>query len=62
MIAPEVEQVGDAVQDLPALPQDLADAGVLEVAGLGRGPPDEVGPLVLAEVAVGAAHDLDVVE
>ena len=51
-----------AVQDLAALPQDLADAGVFEVAGLGRRPPDEVGALVLAEVAVGAADDLDVVE
>ena len=61
-LAPEVEQVGDRVEGLAALAEGLADLGVLEVAGLDDRPEDEVGPLVLADVAVGPADDQDLVE
>ena len=61
-VAPEVEQVGDRLQRLAALAEHLADPGVFEVAGLGHAAPDEVGPLVLVDVAIGPADDQQLVE
>ena len=58
----EVEQVGGRVQRPPPLAEGLADLGVLEVARLDDRPEHQVSPLGFADVPIGPAHDLDLVE
>ena len=60
--APEVDQVGDRLQRLAALAQQLADAGVFQVAGLDQPAPDDHGSLIFVDVAIGLADREQLVE
>ena len=60
--SPEVDQVGHRLQRLAALAQQLAHAGVLEVAGLDQPAPDDDRPLVFVDVAIGLADHQQLVE
>ena len=60
--SPQIDQVSDRVQSLAALPQQLADAGVLQVAGLDQPAPDDHGPLIFLDIAIRLADREQLVE
>ncbi len=59
---PEIDQVGDRLQGLAALAQQLADAGVLEIAGLDQAAPDDHRPLIFLDLAIRLADREKLVE
>ena len=59
---PEIDQVGDRLQGLAALAQELADAGVFEIAGLDQAAPDDHRPLIFLDLAIGLADREKLVE
>ena len=60
--APEPDQVRDRFQRLAALAQQLADAGVFQVAGLDQPAPDDHGTLIFVDVAISLADRQQLVE
>ena len=59
---PEIDQVGDRLQGLAALAQELADPGVFQIAGFDQAPPDDHRSLKFLDLTIRLADREKLIE